>query len=252
MGFSFVLSGFPLFVLIITALSSNFAVTGAAPVCVSQAGGSCAGNAGNPNLMPFTCTSGFNPCFPTGNIPANAAITCTTTDKPTAGSGLGQACLLINGSCAGGTTTLGSAATCVLGGFFQPTQLYLTNGFTVTTTAVTTAGGASVNNVQNTTFSVSNDWTIIGVGVLALAIVGSIAVFGSSAFNTETAHLVFVVTAMLAAWGILTLASGFGNVNSFWGQLDAASGFNMGSTGYAILSLVYFASIIKAISRGGT
>jgi hypothetical protein len=95
---------------------------------------------------------------------------------------------------------------------------------------------------------VTSDWTILLLGLVALAGVSAVTVFAIG-LDSEAVHVIFMVSGLLAAWGILSVLSGFGSVNSFWGELDS-SGLSLGTIMFGLLSLVYFIGTLKAVSRG--
>lgn len=199
----------------------------------------------------FSLTTQTNPtpCF--SSVPSNVTVTCNNPSLFTDSFGVTYTACVLVASCPT-WHNINVIPFCYQNS--SPAVSIIGKG----TTVIFGAGGAILNQPSvfaSGSFFVSNDFTIIIIGLIGLAVLGTISVFGTQFFSVESAHIVFVVGGLSILWAILTLASGFGSTTSFWGQLNAASNMNgqtlsLGSLAFTGLSLVYFIGMLRAVSRG--
>lgn len=225
MGFSLPLTGFPLFVLLISILvGSGGAITGS-----GQAVG-FNGQTPNGAIATYDCSGHVNTaCF--NSLPTSATITCNS----------GSICTLVN-FCA---PNVAPPMYCLLG-----------SATVMNTGEIATIIGGTVTNGGNAFFKFANIGIAGFVLMISLAI-GVAALVGinivGTGENSETVHVLFMGGIMLGFWFFLSAIEGFltNSSTSFFTQLNGAlSGF--GTTTYVFLTLIYSLSIVKAISRGGT
>lgn len=234
-----------------TFFNGASALAGGSSVCY-QSTGPCAQTTGGLTGQ-ITCTSGFSPCF-TGSLPTNTLITCSTTDQNSQNPNGATACLIIQGVCYATSNLYCSFANLV----GRPTQTWLNNGQSVST-GNSSPSGTNVNpsSQQSASFFVTRDWTLILAALVAVAAITGVAIAGFG-LNTATVFIIFMVSAMLAVWGILAALSGFGippAPTSAWAALDKMGfGGNTGFLGsglFGIVSLIFLLNVLKSVSWGG-
>lgn len=238
MGFSFALSGFPIFVLIISIILGGGSLAGN--------GSAVAFNGQNPvNSIPTTDCSGFphtpfaiteSSCFPGGALPANGIITCQSPS--TSSCNILQYCtgahdpLYCTGPFATGFTVLAKGDTATL-----------VNG------KVSSSAASSIFPFGAVGIGGLIPW--LGVAIAAAAIIG-LQVLGSGE-QSESIHILLMGGIFVGIWLFFSGLEGFliGSAGSFFVQLNSAFG-GLGSTLYVLLTFVYLMSFVKTVSRGGT
>lgn len=248
MGLSFGLTGFPLVVMAIVAIVGGSALNGSALVSINNGvnSGATTTDCSSYSLTTANAAGSPTPCLT--SQPTSVTITCVSPSKYIDQYGNNYSgCVIFNGCPSYALLPLA----CYQTSSSTPFNTILFKGVT----AVFGTGGTVQNQPSlfgSNAFSVANDYTLIIVALIALAVLGSVSVFGTQFFTIESAHMVFEFGGLSILWIILTVASGFGASDSFWSQLNQASGvLLLGTMSFIFLSLIYTVGILRTISRGG-
>jgi hypothetical protein len=264
MAIKLMVFAFPIVIFVVAAGLNGTGFGGSASICVNAQTG-CQSGGGTGPLSVFTCTSGFNPCFPGGNapasIPTNAIIKCTTSDRNGALLNTDPpSCLLLN-QCNGTVGGSGGVPVpqlfCRYTDIWRDSSLFLQTGTQITTGQTSSNGAPSIIG-EGRGFVVTTDYTAILLGLVALASVAAVSIFAIG-LNGEAVHIIFIVGGLLALWTILTVASGATlngwTAGSMWQQLDSlqinGSSAFFGTALFLAASLMWYIGTLGAVSRGG-
>lgn len=244
MGIRIFVIAFPIVFLAVAALFMGSTLSGTSTVSINSL------PSGTPTANCVVTITAV--CFPGASVlPANTAITCSNQPGFT---GVSYCPLLVGcGSpayLAAKQMAQGLWCGCDI---YQNCDLYLQTGQAVLTGSAAPLITPLAQTQQTGVYNINTDWTIILVGLVALACVSAVSVFAIG-LNSEAAHIIFIIGGLTAIWTILTLASGFGQSASMFGQLDAlqinGTSALLGTGMYTILSLIYFIAALAGISRG--